>query len=100
MVLKALGFTASFLAAQGAMAGSHNPLLGRLVVASGHEKVVAYCSICHSTEYIFMNAPVLDAAGWEKAVLKMVQAYGAPIPDDDQKLIISYLSEHYSRKPK
>lgn len=84
----------------GAEAGPRNPPLSGLVPGTGHEKVVAYCSICHSTQYIPMNSPVLDAGGWEKTVTKMVQAYGAPIPEADQKLIVSYLSEHYSRKAK
>ena len=77
-----------------------NPPLTQFVPGEGREKFVAYCSICHSTEYISMNAPVLDLAGWEKEVHKMVQVYGAPVPEEDQKAIVNYLSTHYSKDSK
>jgi hypothetical protein len=69
-----------------------------LAAGEGRQQTVSYCSSCHSTEYIPMNAPAQDAAGWQKTVTKMVQSYGAPIPEQDQKLIVNYLSAHYSQK--
>lgn len=75
-----------------------NPPLEPLMEGVGGEKVAAYCIICHSLEYIKMNAPVMNRAGWEKTVHKMVQSYGAPISEDDQKIIIDYLEAKYSNK--
>jgi hypothetical protein len=77
--------------------GVKNPPIQPLKEGVGYEKVVAYCVICHSQEYIKMNAMVMDRAGWEKTVHKMVQVYGAPISESDQKIIIDYLETNYSQ---
>ncbi len=69
----------------------------RIVLADGEGRtqVQALCSMCHSVDYIVMNSPFLDAAGWEKSVRKMVTVMGAPISDADAAVIVSYLSTHY-----
>lgn len=69
----------------------------RIVLAEGEGRtqVQALCSMCHSVDYIVMNSPFLDAAGWEKSVRKMVTVMGAPISDADVAVIVSYLSAHY-----
>ena len=54
------------------------------------------CTICHSLDYIQMNAAVMDRAGWERSVRKMIDRFGAPISDDEAKQIIEYLAKHYS----
>jgi sulfite dehydrogenase (cytochrome) subunit B len=63
--------------------------------APDRDLVVARCSVCHSIDYVQMNAPVFDRAGWEKSVRKMIDAFGAPISDDDAKRIVEYLGTHY-----
>jgi sulfite dehydrogenase (cytochrome) subunit B len=63
--------------------------------APDRDLVVARCSVCHSVDYVHMNAPVFDRAGWEKSVRKMIDAFGAPISDDDAKRIVEYLGTHY-----
>ena len=63
--------------------------------APDRDLVVARCSVCHSVDYVQMNAPVFDRAGWEKSVRKMIDAFGAPISDDDAKRIVEYLGTHY-----
>jgi len=63
--------------------------------APGRELVVARCSVCHSVDYVQMNAPVLDRAGWQKSVRKMIDQFGAPIGEDDANQIIEYLATHY-----
>jgi cytochrome c5 len=63
--------------------------------APGRDLVVARCSVCHSVDYVQMNAPVFDRAGWEKSVRKMIDAFGAPISDDDAKRIVEYLGSNY-----
>ncbi len=61
------------------------------------ELVTGRCIVCHSVDYIEMNAPVLDRAGWEKTVRKMIDRFGAPITDGEAQQIVEYLGKHYSR---
>ena len=67
--------------------------------APGRVETAASCAMCHSLDYIEMNAVVLDRAGWEKSVRKMIDRFGAPIGDDDAKRIVDYLARHYSSSP-
>lgn len=75
---------------------SRNAPVPQLLPGEGMHQTLAYCSICHSTEYIPMNAPAQDRAGWQKTVTKMIEVYGAPIPEGDRALIVNYLSAKYS----
>jgi sulfite dehydrogenase (cytochrome) subunit B len=61
----------------------------------GLDKVVAHCSACHSLDYIPMNAPFLDLAGWNAEVAKMINAFRAPIDQADVKMIAEYLATNY-----
>ena len=63
--------------------------------APGRDLVVARCSVCHSVDYVQMNAPVLDRAGWQKSVRKMIDQFGAPIGEEDANRIVEYLATHY-----
>jgi hypothetical protein len=63
--------------------------------APDRDLVVARCSICHSVDYVPMNAPVFDRAGWQKSVRKMIDAFDAPISEDDAKRIVEYLGSNY-----
>ena len=67
----------------------------KLQDAPDRELVVARCSICHSVDYVPMNAPVFDRAGWQKSVRKMIDAFGAPISENDAQRIVEYLGTHY-----
>ena len=62
---------------------------------SGLEAVQDNCAVCHSLDYVPMNSPFLDAAGWNAEVIKMIKAYGAPVGDADAKAIADYLAKHY-----
>jgi cytochrome c5 len=66
-----------------------------LAEGEGRNQVQALCSMCHSVDYIVMNSPFMDAAGWEKSVRKMITVMGAPISDADAAVIVRYLSTHY-----
>ncbi|MCF6149946.1 MAG: sulfide dehydrogenase [Candidatus Kuenenia sp.] len=66
-----------------------------LADGKGREIVQISCRFCHSTTYITMQPP-LPAAIWKAEVDKMINTYGAPVPEDEAKLIISYLQAHYS----
>ena len=63
--------------------------------APGRDLVVARCSVCHSVDYVEMNAPVLDRAGWQKSVRKMIDQFHAPIDDADAERIVEYLATYY-----
>jgi len=69
-----------------------------LTLADGPElpTVRANCSICHSLDYIQMNAPFLKKAGWEAEVRKMIKVMGAPASDADAAQVIAYLARHYA----
>lgn len=61
-------------------------------------RVQAACSMCHSLDYIEMNSPFLDRAGWEKTVIKMINVMGAPIPADQAAEIVAYLDKYYGKQ--
>ena len=57
--------------------------------------VRAYCSMCHSVDYIEMNAPFMKKAAWDAEVHKMIKVMGAPIPEDAVPPIVEYLTRYY-----
>lgn len=63
----------------------------------GLQPFQANCASCHSLDYIVLNSPFLDRAGWDAEVKKMVNAFGAPISAADQTAIIEYLATHYGK---
>ena len=69
----------------------------RLKEATGRELTAARCAICHSLDYIPMNAPVMDRAGWERSVRKMVDRFGAPASEEEVRQILDYLTQQYSK---
>lgn len=64
----------------------------------GLDSVQAYCSTCHSLDYIPMNSPFLDEKGWEGEVNKMINVFGAPIPEPDAAAIHAYLTSQYGKQ--
>jgi hypothetical protein len=50
--------------------------------------------VCHATTYITMQPP-LPPEKWKAEVEKMVNAYGAQVPEAERPQIIAYLSAHY-----
>ena len=67
----------------------------RLKQAPGLDKVESNCGACHSLDYIPMNSPFLNAAGWDAEVAKMINAFGASIDQADTKVIADYLKKNY-----
>jgi hypothetical protein len=49
-----------------------------------------YCLTCHSARYVLMQ-PNFSRSVWEKEVKKMVDAYGATVPEAEQMKVIDYL---------
>jgi cytochrome c5 len=70
----------------------------RLADGAGLDRVQSYCSMCHSLDYILMNSPFQDKAGWEKTVNKMVKVMGAPLPAEDVATVVGYLDSHYGKE--
>jgi mono/diheme cytochrome c family protein len=63
----------------------------------GRAQLEANCASCHSLDYIPLNSPFLDRAGWEAEVTKMIKAFGAPISAEDAKAIVDYLAANYGK---
>ena len=63
--------------------------------APGLDVVEGNCAACHSLDYVQMNTPFLNAAGWDAEVSKMIKLFGAPISDEDAKKIADYLKANY-----
>ncbi len=77
------------------LAGGASEQSVQLQDAPGRDLVVARCSVCHSVDYVQMNAPVFDRTGWQKSVRKMIDQFGAPISEDDANRIVEYLANNY-----
>jgi mono/diheme cytochrome c family protein len=69
----------------------------RLKDAPGRDVVAANCSMCHSLDYVQMNAPFLDRKGWEASVNKMIKVMGAPVTESDARTIVDYLASQYGQ---
>ena len=66
-----------------------------LVEGPGRDRTQAACTMCHSLDYILINSPFLDRAGWQKTVDKIIKVFGAPITPADAGEIVSYLDRNY-----
>lgn len=66
---------------------------------AGKDKVMIFCAICHSPDYIPMQ-PLLPAKNWDGIVTKMIKVFGAPISEEDAKTISSYLAAQYGTDKK
>jgi hypothetical protein len=69
----------------------------RLKDGAGRELTAARCVICHSLDYIPMNAAVMDRPAWERSIRKMIDRFGAPVSEDEAHQILDYLAQQYSR---
>ena len=81
-------------AAPAALAGE-TPV--ELAAGPGRETVQAACGMCHSLDYIVMNSPFQDRAGWEKTVRKMMNVMGAPLTEEQVATIVAYLGQNYAK---
>lgn len=58
------------------------------------------CGICHSADYISYQAPGMNQVQWTAEMLKMQHSYGAPISDDEIRLLGAYLAGSYGNANK
>ena len=84
------------LAVSGGVAAQEATLT--LKEAPGKDKAMQ-CVACHSLDYIQMNSPFLNKAGWSASVNKMINAFGASIPKEDVEPIATYLAQNYGKPP-
>ena len=66
--------------------------------APGRTTVENMCVGCHSLDYIRINAPFMNRQTWTAEVNKMINAFAAPIPQNDAAAIIDYLTANYGDK--
>jgi sulfite dehydrogenase (cytochrome) subunit B len=60
----------------------------------GMDTTSRYCSICHSLDYITTQQK-FPKAKWQAEVTKMIKTYGAPISEENARIIVDYISTHY-----
>lgn len=65
-----------------------------LKAGEGKDVTERFCSICHSLDYITMQ-PTFTRAQWTGVVNKMIKVMGAPISEEDAKIIVGYLTAGY-----
>ena len=63
--------------------------------APGYAKTEALCATCHSRDYITTQPPHKGKDFWTAEVIKMVNVYGAPVPEPDRAAIAEYLAATY-----
>ncbi len=69
-------------------------LVVSLKEGAGMDTTSRYCRICHSLDYITTQQK-FPKAKWQAVVTKMVKTYGAPISEENAKIIADYISTYY-----
>lgn len=63
----------------------------------GYQLAQQKCGICHSADYVSYQPPDMTQAQWTAEMTKMREAYGAPLDDDDVKVLGAYLAAAYGK---
>jgi hypothetical protein len=61
----------------------------------GYGRAEALCTSCHSRDYITTQPRGKGKDFWTAEITKMVNVYGAPIPEADRPPIADYLAANY-----
>lgn len=94
LFISALLFSVSTLFAQ-VSKPIEMPYVDYPIEKGDHDEVAQqYCLICHSFGYV-LNQGQKSRPYWSGTVAKMVNEFKAPIPKEDQQIIINYLVKHY-----
>ena len=67
----------------------------RASALAGYEIAAKKCVICHSADYITLQPPGMTLRQWTSELVKMQHAFGAPIDDQELKIIAIYLTASY-----
>jgi cytochrome c len=63
----------------------------------GMDETEAYCSACHSMRLVVQQGQTRD--GWDELLEYMVEEHAMePLPAEDRKLVLDYLSKNYDAK--
>lgn len=65
--------------------------------SAGAKATNSYCLMCHSAGMV-LNQPLLKKEAWRGEVDKMVNAFKAPIPQDQLPIIVKYLYSIHGSK--
>lgn len=60
----------------------------------GMDATSRYCRICHSLDYITTQQK-FSRARWQGVVTKMIKTFGAPISEENAKIITDYIAAYY-----
>lgn len=60
----------------------------------GMDTVATSCNVCHSVDYIPMQ-PNGTKEKWTAEVNKMIKVYGAPVSEENAKIIVDYIATYY-----
>lgn len=60
----------------------------------GMDTTSRYCRICHSLDYITTQQKFTKVK-WQAEVTKMIKTYGAPISEENAKIIADYIATNY-----
>jgi hypothetical protein len=98
IIIAVLSAALGFAAAQGPLHSINLPTVQiELKAGEGKEKTESLCNICHSVDYI-TTQPRFQRAQWTATVTKMIKVMGAPINEEDAKVIIGYLTMNYGAR--
>lgn len=61
----------------------------------GYRLAQQKCGICHSADYVSYQPPDMTQAQWTAEMTKMREAYGAPLDDEEVKILGAYLAAAY-----
>lgn len=68
---------------------------GQLVIAPGVEETYYACTACHSEMIVAQQGKTRE--DWAELLVWMVEEQGMPeLEDDQRKVILDYLAEHYN----
>ena len=62
---------------------------------AGYAVAQQKCAICHSADYVAYQPPGMNQTQWTAEMAKMQHTYGAPIDDNEIKLLGIYLAATY-----
>jgi mono/diheme cytochrome c family protein len=74
-------------------ASQRDLVAGRLPEDPARAVVLESCILCHTVDYVTQQR--LTPGQWQKTVEKM-RRFGAPLTDDEVKLVVGYLSRYWT----
>jgi cytochrome c551/c552 len=86
---------AALLALLGGWVAAQANKASKRIELAGFQIATQKCAICHSADYIAYQPPAMNQTQWTAEVAKMHATYGAPIDDNETRLVGIYLTASY-----